>query len=65
MEALFQKLQEQHQTELQQLEERLKDFYSAEWDKTHEAYQREADKCRALMQQQVESYLGLTLLTSH
>ncbi|RXN25497.1 microtubule-associated tumor suppressor 1 isoform X1 [Labeo rohita] len=54
LEALFQKLQEQHQTELQQLEERLKEFYSAEWDKTHEAYQREADKCRALMQQQVE-----------
>lgn len=54
LEALFQKLQEQHQTELQQLEERLKDFYSAEWDKTHEAYQREADKCRALMQQQVD-----------
>uniref|UniRef100_A0A671NG70 Microtubule associated tumor suppressor 1b n=1 Tax=Sinocyclocheilus anshuiensis TaxID=1608454 RepID=A0A671NG70_9TELE len=54
LEALFQKLKEQHQTELQQLEERLKDFYSAEWDKTHEAYQREADKCRALMQQQVE-----------
>uniref|UniRef100_A0A671QXV2 Microtubule-associated tumor suppressor 1 homolog n=1 Tax=Sinocyclocheilus anshuiensis TaxID=1608454 RepID=A0A671QXV2_9TELE len=54
LEALFQKLQEQHQKELQQLEERLKDFYSAEWDKTHEAYQREADKCRALMQQQVE-----------
>lgn len=65
MEALFQKLQEQHQTELQQLEERLKDFYSAEWDKTHEAYQREADKCRALMQQQVGSYLDLPLLTSH
>nr|XP_005168421.1 microtubule-associated tumor suppressor 1 homolog A-like isoform X3 [Danio rerio] len=54
LEALFQKLQEQHQSELQQLEERLKDFYSAEWDKTHEAYQREADKCRVLMQQQVE-----------
>uniref|UniRef100_A0A671N854 Microtubule associated tumor suppressor 1b n=1 Tax=Sinocyclocheilus anshuiensis TaxID=1608454 RepID=A0A671N854_9TELE len=65
LEALFQKLKEQHQTELQQLEERLKDFYSAEWDKTHEAYQREADKCRALMQQQVGSYLGLPLLTSH
>ncbi|XP_059407983.1 microtubule-associated tumor suppressor 1 homolog isoform X2 [Carassius carassius] len=54
LEALFQKLQEQHQKELQQLEERLKDFYSAEWDKTHVAYQREADKCRAFMQQQVE-----------
>ncbi|XP_051559280.1 microtubule-associated tumor suppressor 1 [Myxocyprinus asiaticus] len=54
LEALLQKLQEQHQTELEQLEERLKEFYSAEWDKTHLAYQKEADKCRALMQQQVE-----------
>ncbi|TRY88071.1 hypothetical protein DNTS_000047, partial [Danionella cerebrum] len=54
LEALFQKLQDQHQAELQQLEENLRDFYSAEWDKTHEAYQREADKCRALMQQQVD-----------
>nr|XP_055061682.1 microtubule-associated tumor suppressor 1 homolog [Misgurnus anguillicaudatus] len=54
LEAFLQKLQEQHQTELQQLEERLKEFYSAEWDKTHQAYQKEADKCRALMQQQVD-----------
>ncbi|XP_051983528.1 microtubule-associated tumor suppressor 1 homolog isoform X2 [Xyrauchen texanus] len=54
LEALLQKLQEQHQTELEELEERLKEFYSAEWDKTHQAYQKEADKCRALMQQQVE-----------
>ncbi|XP_051993706.1 microtubule-associated tumor suppressor 1 homolog [Xyrauchen texanus] len=54
LEAQLQKLQEQHQTELERLEERLKEFYSAEWDKTHQAYQKEADKCRALMQQQVE-----------
>lgn len=54
LEAFLQKLQEQHQTELQQLEERLNEFYSAEWDKTHQAYQKEADKCRALMQQQVD-----------
>ncbi|KAA0722454.1 A Mitochondrial tumor suppressor 1 -like protein [Triplophysa tibetana] len=54
LESLLQKLQEQHQNDLQQLEEGLKEFYSAEWDKTHQAYQKEADKCRALMQQQVD-----------
>ncbi|KAI7810968.1 microtubule-associated tumor suppressor 1 homolog [Triplophysa rosa] len=54
LESLLQKLQEQHQNELQQLEEGLKEFYSSEWDKTHQAYQKEADKCRALMQQQVD-----------
>ncbi|XP_030643822.1 microtubule-associated tumor suppressor 1 homolog [Chanos chanos] len=53
-EAVLQKLQEQHQEELVQLEERLKEFYSAEWEKTHQMYQEEADRCRALMQQQVE-----------
>ncbi|XP_062378869.1 microtubule-associated tumor suppressor 1 isoform X2 [Sardina pilchardus] len=53
-EETLQKLREEHQEELVQLEERLRTFYSAEWDKTHQAYQEEADKCRALMQQQVE-----------
>lgn len=53
-EETLQKLQEEHQTELTQLEERLRAFYSAEWDKTHQAYQEEANKCRALMQQQVK-----------
>lgn len=53
LESLLQKLQEQHQNELQQLEEGLQEFYSAEWEKTHQAYQKEADKCRVLMQQQV------------
>ncbi|MCI4395110.1 hypothetical protein PGIGA_G00176580 [Pangasianodon gigas] len=47
-------LQQQHQVELVQLEERLRDFYSAEWDKAHQAYQDEADRCTALMRQQVE-----------
>ncbi|XP_034157249.2 microtubule-associated tumor suppressor 1 [Pangasianodon hypophthalmus] len=47
-------LQQQHQAELAQLEERLRDFYSAEWDKAHQAYQDEADRCTALMRQQVE-----------
>ncbi|KAI4888320.1 hypothetical protein NFI96_015567 [Prochilodus magdalenae] len=54
LEAAVLKLQEQHQAELTQLEETLRDFYSAEWDKTHQAYQEEADKYRALMQKQVE-----------
>lgn len=54
LEAAVLKLQQQHQEELTQLEETLRDFYSAEWDKTHQAYQEEADKYRALMQQQVE-----------
>ena len=53
LEAAVLKLQQQHQAELTQLEETLRDFYSAEWDKTHQAYQEEADKCRAFMQQQV------------
>lgn len=53
-EETVQKLREEHQTELTQLEERLRAFYSAEWDKTHQAYQEEANKCRALMQQQVK-----------
>ncbi|XP_047671941.1 microtubule-associated tumor suppressor 1 homolog [Tachysurus fulvidraco] len=47
-------LQQQHQAELAQLEERLRDFYSAEWDKAHQVYQEEADRCTALMRQQVE-----------
>ncbi|XP_063075952.1 microtubule-associated tumor suppressor 1 homolog [Engraulis encrasicolus] len=47
-------MRQEQQAELQQLEERLRAFYSAEWDKTHQAYQEEADKCRALMKQQVE-----------
>ncbi|XP_058241077.1 uncharacterized protein mtus1b isoform X2 [Hemibagrus wyckioides] len=47
-------LQQQHQADLTQLEERLRDFYSAEWDKAHQAYQDEADRCTALMRQQVE-----------
>lgn len=47
-------LQQQHQVELTQLEDRLRDFYSAEWDKAHQVYQDEADRCTALMRQQVE-----------
>lgn len=35
---------------------RLKSFYQAEWDKVHQLYQEEADKCRLLMEQQVRTH---------
>ncbi|KAG9346992.1 hypothetical protein JZ751_005919 [Albula glossodonta] len=53
-EGVLQKVQEQHQSDLADLEERLKTFYSAEWEKVHQAYQEEADKCKNQMQQQVD-----------
>ncbi|XP_047220653.1 microtubule-associated tumor suppressor 1 homolog isoform X3 [Girardinichthys multiradiatus] len=53
-EEALKRLEEQHQEELVQLENRLKCFYQAEWDKVHQLYQEEADKCRLLMEQQVE-----------
>ncbi|XP_030207852.1 microtubule-associated tumor suppressor candidate 2 homolog isoform X3 [Gadus morhua] len=46
--------QEQQKEELGQLEDRLRSFYQAEWDKVHQRYQEEADRFRALMEQQVE-----------
>ncbi|XP_038144103.1 microtubule-associated tumor suppressor 1 homolog [Cyprinodon tularosa] len=54
LEAALKRLEEQHEEELVQLENRLKCFYQAEWDKVHQLYQQEADKCRLLMEQQVE-----------
>ena len=48
-----QKLQEQHQRDVAELEQKLQAFYQAEWDKVHISYQEEADKCKALMEQQV------------
>ncbi|KAM6952296.1 microtubule-associated tumor suppressor 1 homolog A-like [Lycodopsis pacificus] len=47
------KLQEQHQNDLVELEQRLQAFYQAEWDKVHLTYQDETDKCKTLMQQQM------------
>ncbi|KAK2849450.1 hypothetical protein Q5P01_009284 [Channa striata] len=49
----LQKLQEQHQKDLSDLEQRLHAFYQAEWDKIHLTYQEEANKCNDLMQQQI------------
>ncbi|XP_031645660.1 microtubule-associated tumor suppressor 1 homolog A isoform X1 [Oncorhynchus kisutch] len=53
LEGVLQTMQEQHHTELAQLEERLRVFYQAEWDKIHLTYQEEADRCKALMEQQM------------
>lgn len=54
LEESLKRLEEQHQEELVELENRLKSFYQTEWDKVHQLYQEEADKCRLLMEQQVE-----------
>uniref|UniRef100_A0A3B4Z799 Microtubule associated scaffold protein 1 n=1 Tax=Seriola lalandi dorsalis TaxID=1841481 RepID=A0A3B4Z799_SERLL len=53
LEDALQKLQEQHQNDVAELEQRLQAFYQAEWDKVHLTYQEEADKCKTLMQQQM------------
>ncbi|XP_051514179.1 microtubule-associated tumor suppressor 1 homolog isoform X2 [Myxocyprinus asiaticus] len=52
--GVLQKVQEQHCLDLADLEERLKTFYSTEWEKVHQTYQEEADKCKAQMEQQLE-----------
>ncbi|XP_068596903.1 microtubule-associated tumor suppressor 1 homolog [Brachionichthys hirsutus] len=54
LEDALQKLQEQHQNDLANLEQRLQAFYQAEWDKAHLTYQEEAHKRKSLMQQQIE-----------
>lgn len=36
---------------------RLKNFYQREWDKVHQIYQEEADKCCMLMEEQVRTYV--------
>ncbi|XP_028832697.1 microtubule-associated tumor suppressor 1 homolog A isoform X3 [Denticeps clupeoides] len=53
-EAVVQKLEEKHRAELTQLEERLRAFFTAEMDKNQQASEEEAEKYRALMQQEVE-----------
>ncbi|XP_073676128.1 microtubule-associated tumor suppressor 1 homolog A isoform X2 [Garra rufa] len=52
--GVLQKVQEQHRSDLADLEERLKTFYSTEWEKVHQTYQEEADKCRAQMEHQLK-----------
>lgn len=58
-EGVLQKVQEQHQSDMADLEERLKTFYAAEWEKVHQAYQEEADKCKTQMELQVRRRLEL------
>ncbi|XP_019936896.1 microtubule-associated tumor suppressor 1 homolog A isoform X5 [Paralichthys olivaceus] len=53
LEDAVQKLQEQHQRDVAELEQKLQAFYQVEWDKVHITYQEEADKCKTLMQQQM------------
>ncbi|XP_019739724.1 microtubule-associated tumor suppressor 1 homolog isoform X2 [Hippocampus comes] len=54
LEGAMRGLQEQHQKDLEEMEQRLQAFYQAEWDKVHLTYQGEADKCKALLQKQME-----------
>ncbi|XP_041846985.1 microtubule-associated tumor suppressor 1 homolog A isoform X2 [Melanotaenia boesemani] len=54
LEDALQKMQEQHQKDQTELEQRLQAFYQAEWDRARLGHQEEADKCQTLMQQQME-----------
>ncbi|KAL0973924.1 hypothetical protein UPYG_G00213000 [Umbra pygmaea] len=54
LEGVLQEMQGQHHAELAQLEERLRGYYQAEWEQIHRAYQKQADNCQALMEQQLE-----------
>lgn len=56
--GVLQKVQEQHHLDLADLEERLKTFYSTEWEKISQSYQEEAEKYKALMEQQVKGKDG-------
>lgn len=56
LEDALHKLQEQHRNDLVELEQRLQAYYQAERDKVHCAYQKEADKSKTVMQQQVCLY---------
>ncbi|XP_054890644.1 microtubule-associated tumor suppressor 1 homolog A isoform X3 [Poeciliopsis prolifica] len=48
------RLQEEHQQELADLEQKLQAVHKAEWDHVHLNYQEEANKYKTLMQQQME-----------
>ncbi|KAK3564546.1 hypothetical protein QTP86_022787 [Hemibagrus guttatus] len=52
--GVLQKVQEQHRLDLADLEERLKTFYTNEWEKIQQSYQEEAEKYKGLMEQQLE-----------
>ncbi|XP_061642968.1 microtubule-associated tumor suppressor 1 homolog A isoform X2 [Phyllopteryx taeniolatus] len=54
LECAMGRLHEQHQKDLEEMEQRLQVFYQAECDKGHLSYQEEADKVKALLQKQME-----------
>ncbi|KAM9835145.1 microtubule-associated tumor suppressor 1 homolog A isoform 2-T3 [Syngnathus typhle] len=58
LECAMRRLQEQHQKDLEEMEQRLQAFYQAERDKVHLSYQGEADKYKALVQTQMEQLEG-------
>ncbi|XP_061227080.1 microtubule-associated tumor suppressor 1 isoform X1 [Neopsephotus bourkii] len=58
-EGFLQKLNEQHHNDLAELEERLKQFYTAECEKLQSICIEEAEKYKAQLQEQVD-YLNIT-----
>ncbi|KAJ4946075.1 hypothetical protein JOQ06_023750 [Pogonophryne albipinna] len=54
LEEALQKLQDQHQRDLLELEQRLQAFYQAEWDRVQLSHQEESERSRTLLQQQME-----------
>ncbi|XP_054845665.1 microtubule-associated tumor suppressor 1 isoform X2 [Eublepharis macularius] len=70
-EGFVQKLNQQHQSDLSELEERLKQFYTAECEKLQSICIEEAEKYKAQLQEQVDNLtithenFKLELETSH
>lgn len=52
-EGFVQKLNQQHQTDLTELENRLKEFYTGECEKLQNIYIEEAEKYKTQLQEQV------------
>lgn len=52
-EGFVQKLNQQHQTDLTELENRLKEFYTEECEKLQNIYIEEAEKYKTQLQEQV------------
>lgn len=57
-EGFVQKLNQQHQTDRTELENRLKEFYTAECEKLQSIYIEEAEKYKTQLQEQVRAPLG-------
>ncbi|XP_033949319.1 microtubule-associated tumor suppressor 1 homolog A [Pseudochaenichthys georgianus] len=54
LEEALQKLQDQHQRDLLELEQRLQALYQAEWDRVQLSHQEESERSLTLLQQQME-----------